>query len=113
MRKKEDLQRPRRQEEARAANSRARPGGDCNAITKNDLVKAGVCLGRYIWRVETTAIDIPREVLRRSMPGFGREPSVIWTRQRKIAEQISNADERPGGQGGPMPFPRNLDSIPL
>ena len=57
-----------------------------------------------IWCVKTSAIDIPREYRRYAVPGFGREPRVIWTRQRKIAQQISNADEQAGGQAYPMPF---------
>ena len=59
---------------------------------------------QYIWCVKTTAIDIPREFQRYAVRGFGREKRVIWTRQRKIAEQISNADEQAGGQAYPMPF---------
>ena len=58
---------------------------------------------QHIWCVKTTAINIPREYRRYAVPGFGGEPRVIWTRQRKIAQQISNADEQAGGQAYPMP----------
>ena len=57
---------------------------------------------QFIWRVETTAIEIPREFWCYAVPGFTQERRVIWTRQRKIAQQISNADEQAGGH--PWPF---------
>jgi hypothetical protein len=57
---------------------------------------------QFIWRVKTTAIDVPREFWRYAVPGFTPEPRVIWTRQRRIALQISKADEQSGGH--PWPF---------
>ena len=59
---------------------------------------------QYIWRVETIAIDTPREFRGHVTPGVGRDLRVIWTRQRKVAEQISNADNRESGEAYPKPF---------
>ena len=36
--------------------------------------------------------------------GFGRDFRVMWTRQRKVAEQISNADNQKSGRAYPKPF---------
>ena len=53
---------------------------------------------QFIWRVKTTAIDIPRQFRHYHVAGFDREPRLTWTRNRKVAEQIGNPDEQAGGQ---------------
>jgi len=46
----------------------------------------------------TTAIDIPKQFRRHAVRGLTREPKVIWTRNRKIAQQIEKMDEQVGGR---------------
>ena len=58
-----------------------------------------------IWCVRTYAIDIPWKLRRLGVPGFTRSARELWTKNRKVAEQIAQADERSGGRYDAFPFP--------
>jgi len=53
---------------------------------------------QFIWCAETTAIDIPKQFRRHAVRGLTREPKLIWTCNRKIAQQIEKMDEQAGGR---------------
>jgi len=53
---------------------------------------------QFIWHAQTTAIDIPKQFRRHAVRGLTREPKLIWTRNRKIAQQIEKMDQQAGGQ---------------
>ena len=60
---------------------------------------------QFIWRAVTTAIDIPKQFRRHAVRRLTREPKLIWTRNRKIAQQIEKMGQQAGGQPWVWPIP--------
>jgi hypothetical protein len=57
-----------------------------------------------VYRVETDATNIPEWAEHRAIPGFSREPDVIWVKQRNLAKTIAEHDRAAGGQPRIDPF---------
>jgi hypothetical protein len=53
-----------------------------------------------VWHVRTHASDISWANRRLAIPGFPGGPRELWTKRRKAAEEIAQADERVSGQYG-------------
>jgi len=51
-----------------------------------------------VYRVQTDAINIPEWAECRAIPGFSREPDVIWVKQRNVAKMIAEYDRAAGGR---------------
>jgi hypothetical protein len=57
-----------------------------------------------VYRVETDAINIPEWAEHRAIPGFSREPDVIWVKHRSVAKIIAEYDRAAGGRPSIDPF---------
>jgi hypothetical protein len=53
---------------------------------------------QHVYRVETTAIDIPAWASQHAIPGFTSEACVIWVRERGVAKTIARYDTEAGGR---------------
>lgn len=57
-----------------------------------------------VYRIQTDAISIPEWAKHRAIPGFSREPDVIWVKQRSVAKMIAEYDRAAGGRPSIVEF---------